>query len=75
MTRSTNTKKDRQPKPAGQKPEPLLSFPSGALVHFAVSNREVQMATKLEGFKTFFLPLQQRQRSRREELRQRQSTN
>ncbi|WP_415410939.1 type I restriction endonuclease subunit R [Synechococcus sp. A10-1-5-9] len=49
-------KKDRQPKPAGQKPEPLLSFPSGALVHFAVSNREVQMATKLEGFKTFFLP-------------------
>ena len=49
-------KKDRQPKPAGQKPEPLLSFPSGALVHFAVSNREVQMATKLEGFNTFFLP-------------------
>ena len=49
-------KKDRQPKPAGQKPEPLLSFPSGALVHFAVSNREVQMATKLMGFKTFFLP-------------------
>ena len=49
-------KKDRQPKAAGQKPEPLLSFPSGALVHFAVSNREVQMATKLAGFKTFFLP-------------------
>ena len=49
-------KKDRQPKASRQKPEPLLSFPSGALVHFAVSNREVQMATKLEGFKTFFLP-------------------
>lgn len=51
--------KDRQPKAAGQKPEPLLTFPSGALVHFAVSNREVQMATKLEGFKTYFLPFNQ----------------
>ncbi|MEZ6081891.1 MAG: hypothetical protein R3C56_41315 [Pirellulaceae bacterium] len=27
--------------PQGQNPEPLLSFPGGALVHFAVSNREV----------------------------------
>ena len=26
---------DRIPNPKGQKPEPLLSFPSGALVHFA----------------------------------------
>lgn len=52
-------KKDRQPKPAGQKPEPLLTFPRGALVHFALSNREVRMATKLEGFGTFFLPFNQ----------------
>jgi type I site-specific restriction-modification system R (restriction) subunit len=38
---------DRDPRPAGQASEPLLSFPSGALVHFAVSNREVQMTTWL----------------------------
>jgi type I restriction enzyme, R subunit len=47
---------DRLPKPKGQAAEPLLSFPSGALVHFAVSNMEVQMATRLEGAKTRFLP-------------------
>ena len=49
-------KTDRNPRPAGQAPEPLLSFPSGALVHFAVSNREVQMTTRLEGPRTQFLP-------------------
>ncbi|TBY49361.1 type I restriction endonuclease subunit R [Rhizobium leguminosarum] len=47
---------DRHPNPKGQWPEPLLSFPSGALVHFAVSNAEVMMATKLEGAQTRFLP-------------------
>jgi type I restriction enzyme R subunit len=47
---------DRLPKPAGRLPEPLLSFPGGALVHFAVSNHEVHMATKLEGPATRFLP-------------------
>ena len=48
---------DRNPKPAGQcSVEPLLSFPNGALVHFAVSNREVRMTTRLEGAHTFFLP-------------------
>jgi type I restriction enzyme R subunit len=48
---------DRNPKPKGQgSPEPLLSFPNGALVHFAVSNMEVRMTTKLEGAHTFFLP-------------------
>ncbi len=36
--------------------EPLLTFARGALVHFAVSNREVMMTTKLEGGKTRFLP-------------------
>lgn len=46
---------DREPKPKGRV-EPLLSFPAGALVHFAVSNREVQMSTRLEGAATRFLP-------------------
>ena len=47
---------DRNPRPKGQSPEPLLSFPSGALVHFAVSTREVRMTTKLLGPATSFLP-------------------
>jgi type I restriction enzyme, R subunit len=47
---------DRNPRPKGQPSEPLLNFPSGALVHFAVSNSEVQMTTRLEGTKTRFLP-------------------
>jgi type I restriction enzyme, R subunit len=50
---------DRIPKPKGQAAEPLLSFPNGALVHFAVSNREVHMTTKLEGTDTVFLPFNQ----------------
>jgi type I restriction enzyme R subunit len=50
---------DRDPKPKGPAPEPLLSFPSGALVHFAVSNSDVQMVTKLEGLATTFLPFNQ----------------
>lgn len=44
-------KEDRQPKG-----EPLLTFPCGALVHFAVSNSEVYMTTKLSGAATTFLP-------------------
>lgn len=48
---------DRNPKPKGQSAaEPLLEFPRGALVHFAVSNSEVRMATKLVGADTVFLP-------------------
>ncbi len=50
---------DRNPKPKGQAPETLLSFPNGALVHFAVSNSEVCMVTKLEGPGTEFLPFNQ----------------
>lgn len=48
---------DRIPKPKG-KPfaEPLLDFPRGALVHFAVTNRTVMMTTKLQGPATHFLP-------------------
>ncbi|PHQ33150.1 type I restriction endonuclease subunit R [Rhodopirellula bahusiensis] len=47
---------DRNPQPKGKAAEPLLKFPSGALVHFAVSSSEVQMTTHLKGAKTFFLP-------------------
>lgn len=36
--------------------EPLLSFGHRALVHFAVSNSEVWMTTRLAGQDTFFLP-------------------
>ncbi|HMV13429.1 MAG TPA: type I restriction endonuclease, partial [Nitrosomonas sp.] len=50
---------DRHPKPKGQSAEPLLSFPNGALVHFAVSNLEVHMATKLAGPATKLLPFNQ----------------
>jgi len=42
--------------PATKKPEPLLTFKRGALVHFAVSQYEVYMTTKLAGADTFFLP-------------------
>lgn len=50
---------DRLPQQKGHQREPLLSFPSGALVHFAVSNREVMMTTKLAGPQTMFLPFNQ----------------
>ena len=50
-------KKTRLPKdPATNKPEPLLTFKRGALVHFAVSQYEAHMTTKLEGADTRFLP-------------------
>jgi type I restriction enzyme R subunit len=50
---------DRDPQPNGKPSEPLLNFPRGALVHFAVSNREVFMVTKLAGKNTVFLPFNQ----------------
>lgn len=50
---------DRLPCPKGQTAEPLLSFPRGALVHFAVSNSEVYMVTRLDGPATDFLPFNQ----------------
>lgn len=50
-------KDTRLPKdPATKKPEPLLTFKRGALVHFAVSQYDVFMTTRLEGDQTFFLP-------------------
>lgn len=45
--------------PITRKIEPLLAFKRGALVHFAVSQAEVAMATKLAGKDTFFLPFNQ----------------
>lgn len=49
--------KDRPVKdPVTRKAEPLLTFKRGALVHFAVSQEEVAMTTKLAGKDTFFLP-------------------
>lgn len=42
--------------PATKKPEPLLTFKRGALVHFAVSQYEVAMTTRLAGEATVFLP-------------------
>lgn len=47
---------DRDPSPKGATAEPMLSFPGGALIHFAVSNSEVQMTTHLQGAQTKFLP-------------------
>ncbi|MBS1083990.1 type I restriction endonuclease subunit R [Gluconobacter kondonii] len=50
---------DRNPHPKGKQSEPLLSFPGGALVHFAVSQTEVMMTTRLAGPATYFLPFNQ----------------
>ena len=47
---------DRHPSPKGGVTEPVLGFPGGALVHFAVSQSEVMMATRLAGPATSFLP-------------------
>lgn len=53
----TQYKKTRLPRdPDTGKPEPLLTFKRGALVHFAVSQYEVYMTTKLAGDSTYFLP-------------------
>ncbi len=47
---------DRHPQPKGGVLEPILGFPGGALVHFAVSQSEVMMTTRLAGPATTFLP-------------------
>jgi len=44
---------DRVPRSAA---EPMLGFPGGPLVHFAVSNSDVRMCTRLEGSASVFLP-------------------
>ncbi len=49
--------KTRLPKdPETNKPEPLLTFKRGALVHFAVSQYDAAMTTRLQGDETKFLP-------------------
>jgi type I restriction enzyme R subunit len=38
------------------RPEPLLAFRRGAVVHFAMSDSNIRMSTRLAGEATFFLP-------------------
>jgi type I restriction enzyme R subunit len=48
---------DRLPvDPVTRRKEPLLTFKRGAVVHFAMSDSDIRMATKLAGADTFFLP-------------------
>jgi len=47
---------DRRPERTSGGSEPLLSFKRGAVVHFAMSDSDIRMATKLAGNSTFFLP-------------------
>lgn len=50
-------KTDRLPvDPKSKREHPLLIFGRGALVHFAMSDSEIWMTTKLAGENTFFLP-------------------
>ena len=50
-------KNDRLPiDPDTKHKEPLLTFKRGAVVHFAMSDSEIAMTTKLAGDSTFFLP-------------------
>ncbi|OOS01428.1 restriction endonuclease [Canicola haemoglobinophilus] len=39
--------------------EPLLTEKRGAIVHFAMTEEEIEMTTKLDGNNTFFLPFNQ----------------
>ena len=53
-------KSDRLPvDPKTKRREPLLTFKRGAVVHFAVSDSDIQMATKLDGENSVFLPFNQ----------------
>ncbi|THG82982.1 type I restriction endonuclease subunit R [Pseudomonas sp. A-1] len=47
---------DRPPQRKSGGLEPLLAFRRGAVVHFAMSDSDIRMATKLAGDSTFFLP-------------------
>lgn len=51
---------DRLPyDPKTKRHESLLTFERGAVVHFAMSDSDINMSTKLDGVKTFFLPFNQ----------------
>lgn len=53
-------KNDRLPKDkATGRVEPLLTFQRGAVVHFAMSDSDIQMCTKLDGKNSYFLPFNQ----------------
>lgn len=50
-------RQDRLPvDPRTKRKEPLLTFKRGAVVHFAMSDSEIWMSTKLAGENSFFLP-------------------
>ena len=50
-------KNDRLPMdPTTRRKEPLLTFKRGAVVHFAMSDSDIQMCTKLDGKNSYFLP-------------------
>jgi type I restriction enzyme R subunit len=65
FTQSAETAKlqyieDRLPvEPRTKRKHPLLTFKRGAIVHFAMSDSEIWMTTKLAGENTFFLPFNQ----------------
>ncbi|ALN55366.1 type III restriction enzyme, res subunit/type I restriction enzyme R protein N terminus [Lysobacter enzymogenes] len=51
---------DRLPQdPVTKRVEPLLTFQRGAVVHFAMSESDIQMCTKLAGKNSYFLPFNQ----------------
>jgi type I restriction enzyme R subunit len=50
---------DRRPERKSGGLEPLLTFKRGAVVHFAMSDSDIRMTTKLAGDSTFFLPFNQ----------------
>lgn len=53
-------KTDRLPyDPKTRRREPLLTFKRGAVVHFAMSDSDIRMATRLDGENTTFLPFNQ----------------
>ncbi|QOW25662.1 type I restriction endonuclease subunit R [Lysobacter sp. H23M47] len=53
-------KNDRLPlDPVTRRVEPLLTFQRGAVVHFAMSDSDIQMCTKLAGMNSYFLPFNQ----------------
>lgn len=47
---------DRRPERKSGGTEPLLTFRRGAVVHFAMSDSDIRMTTRLAGDATFFLP-------------------
>ena len=50
--------------PKTRRREPLLTFKRGAVVHFAMSDSDIQMTTRLNGENTVFLPFNQGNKGR-----------